>query len=92
MHLKVLGEIDPTNCIGNHPQGPRSYHHRHNRKPVQPICQVDRIGRANDDDHGKGHKQHTKVQKRVFEHRQRQLILQRIWMIGPPPKTQQYPL
>ncbi len=78
MHVQILGKVDPAYGIGDHAQSTRRDHHRHDRQPVQPVGQVHRIGRAHDHDHRKRDEDKTKVDQRVLEHRQGQLVRQGI--------------
>ena len=85
MHIEIFGEVDPSHRIGDDAQGSGGDHHRHDRQPIQPVGQVHRIGRTHDHDDRKRHEEIAKVDQRVLEDRQRQLVLQGLGVIlrGP---------
>ena len=80
MDAQIVGEIEVSDHIGNHPEGGRGDHHRHDGQPVQPVGQVDGIGRADDDDHPEGHKEQAHVDQHVLEERHGQRVGQPLRM------------
>ena len=76
MQTQIVGEVHTSHDIGNRAQRARRDHHRHDRQPVETVCQVHRIGRADNDDHGEGNKEPPQIDQQILEHRQRQLELQ----------------
>ena len=85
MHIKVVGEIDTSHGISDNAKRPGRDHHWHNRQTIQPVGKVHRVGRSDNHDDRERHEQNTKVHKRIFKHRQRQLVLQldRVILRGP---------
>ena len=75
MHIKVFSEVDSANRISNDAQGPRRNHHRHDRQTVQTVRKIHRICGTDDHNDCEGHKEITKVDQRVLEHRERELVL-----------------
>ena len=71
-------------------QHARGDHHRHDGQPVKPVGEIDRIGRADDDDHREGNEEKAEVDQHVLEDRQRQLELQirRVVPAGPARRDQ----
>ena len=76
VHVQIFGEIDAADGIGDHAKRSGGDHHGHDRQPVQPVRQVHRIRRPHDHDDREGHEQISKVDQRVLEHGQCQLVLQ----------------
>ncbi len=71
VHVEILGKVDAAHGIGDDAERGGCDHHRHDGKPIEAIGQIHGIGRADDDDHGKGQEEQAEVQERVLEKRQR---------------------
>jgi len=76
MQAEILGKVGAPHRVGDHAQRGRGDHHRHDRQPVKPVGEVDRIGRAHDHEHRKGDEENAEIDQHILEHRQGQLILQ----------------
>ena len=63
MHAEVVGEVDPPDHVGDHPERARRDHHRHDRQPVEPVGQVHRVGRADDHQHREGQEEPAEVEQ-----------------------------
>ena len=89
MDVQILGKVHAPHRIGDDAQRSGRDHHGHDGQPVQTIGQVHRIGRPHDHDHREGHEQKAKVQQGFLEHREGQLVGQRIGVVlrGPIPSN-----
>ena len=53
-NAEIGREVDAADEIGDQREGPRGDDDRHGRQPVEPVGEVHRIARADDDDRGEG--------------------------------------
>ena len=72
MDLQVFGEHRVADEIGDQAEARRRDHHRHDGQAVEPVGEVHRIARADDDEHAEQEEDPAEIEHQLLEERQRQ--------------------
>ena len=65
-NLQVLGELEMAGDVGDDRVGGRGDHHRPDGQAIESVGQIDRVGRADDHQHGKGNIKTPEIKRRVL--------------------------
>ena len=59
--------------VGDHRVGAGGDHHRADRQAVETVGEIDRVGSADDHEHGERNIKHAKIEAKVLDERKRNL-------------------
>ena len=69
VQLQVVGEDPVADEIGDEREDGGHDYRGHGCETVQPVCQVDGVAAADEDEHAEQRKQETELQQGALEHR-----------------------